>query len=48
MELLDVTTNIVGLPLGTRIGQALFYFYSLARSEEERESCLSSPYVAPR
>jgi len=45
MELLDLTTNIVGLLLGTRIGQALFYFYFTAKDEEGREKCLSSLYI---
>src|SRR5258708_5641689 len=46
MELLDLTSNIVALLLGTRIGQALFYFYFAARNDEERETCLSSLYTA--
>jgi O-antigen/teichoic acid export membrane protein len=46
MELLDVTSNIIGLIFGTRVGQALFYFYFAARNEEERETCMSSLYAA--
>jgi len=45
MELLDLTSNIIGLLLGTRIGQALFYFYFTAKDEEEQHSCLTSIYM---
>jgi O-antigen/teichoic acid export membrane protein len=36
----------VGLILGARIGQALFYFYFAAKTEEERETCVSTLYFA--
>jgi O-antigen/teichoic acid export membrane protein len=45
MELLDLTTNVVGLILGTRVGQALFYFYYAAKTEKERNTCVSTLYL---
>src|ERR1017187_3451906 len=45
MELLDLTVNIVGLLLGTRLAQALFYFYFAASDEREKERCVSTCFA---
>jgi O-antigen/teichoic acid export membrane protein len=45
MELLDLTISLVGILLGTRVGQALFYFYFAATAEEERKKCVSTAFL---
>jgi len=45
MELLDLTVNIVGLLLGPRLAQALFYFYFAASDEREKERCVSTCFA---
>src|ERR1022692_2596001 len=46
MELLDVTVNVIGLLAGSRLGQALFYFYFAAEGEEARRTCISTTLLA--
>jgi len=46
MELLDVTVNIVGLLLGTRLAQALFFFYFETDDEGQRERRVSTCFAA--
>jgi O-antigen/teichoic acid export membrane protein len=45
MELLDLTISIVGILMGTRVGQALFYFYFEAKTEKDREKCISTAFL---
>jgi O-antigen/teichoic acid export membrane protein len=45
MELLDVTMNVVGLLVGTRISQALFYFYFAATNKQEKERYVSTSFA---
>jgi O-antigen/teichoic acid export membrane protein len=46
MELLDVTVNVIGLVAGSRLGQALFYFYFAAEGEEAGRTCISTTLAA--
>lgn len=46
MELLDVTVNVIGLVAGSRLGQALFYFYFAVEGEEARKTCISTTLLA--
>jgi O-antigen/teichoic acid export membrane protein len=45
MELLDLTVSLVGMLLGTRVGQSLFYFYFAATTEKDRDKCISSAFL---
>jgi O-antigen/teichoic acid export membrane protein len=44
MELLDLTVNLAGLLVGARLGQALFYFYFSADTQEDKEQCISTAF----
>src|SRR5690348_5251202 len=44
MELLDLTVNLVGMFIGTRLGQALFYFYFAASTKQEKDKCISTAF----
>jgi len=45
MELLDLTADLVGLMLGARLGQALFYFYFAAETPEEKDKAISNVFL---
>lgn len=45
MELLDLTISLVGILMGTRVGQALFYFYFAATTERDRAKCVSTAFL---
>jgi O-antigen/teichoic acid export membrane protein len=45
MELLDLTVNVVGMLIGTRVGQALFYFYFAANEEKDRERWVGTAFL---
>jgi O-antigen/teichoic acid export membrane protein len=44
MELLDLTTTIVGLLLGARVGSAVFYYYFAASSPREKDECIGNVF----
>lgn len=45
MELLDLTADLVGMMLGARLGQALFYFYFIAETKEEKDKAISTVFL---
>ena len=45
MALLDVMSSLVGMLVGSRLGQGLFYFYFAADTKEEKDACLSTALV---
>src|SRR5689334_9559085 len=45
LELLDLTVNLAGILIGGRLGQALFYFYFSAGTEEEKDKCISMAFL---
>lgn len=45
MELLDLTSDLVGMMLGARLGQALFYFYFAAETPEEKDKAISTVFL---
>src|SRR5260370_28115115 len=47
MELLDLTTTIVGLLLGARVGSAVFYYYFAASSPREKDDCIGNVFLFP-
>jgi O-antigen/teichoic acid export membrane protein len=45
MELLDLTTSLIGLLFGARAGSALFYFYFSASTQREKDDSISNVFV---
>lgn len=45
LELLDLTVNVIGILVGTRVGQALFYFYFSATTDHHRTRCVSTAFL---
>jgi O-antigen/teichoic acid export membrane protein len=45
MELLDLTTTVIGLLFGTRVGAALFYYYFSATTQSEKDRCLANVFI---
>src|SRR5579872_1170140 len=44
LELLDLTSSLFGVLIGTNLGHAVFYYYAAAKNETERDRAISTVF----